>query len=448
MRGKSGEVARRRDRGERVRERGFSTREAVRAAAGVEGAVDAARRRLRHAGRDDEDDRVLGRQLEPLERRPVARPELRSARKKNGTSAPTRAATCASSSGSSGSSSDSFASESAVAASLLPPPSPAATGIRFSMRTRQRGSHPAALASASSAVADDRVLDESLDDERIRRLDRDRVVQVDPLQHRDDVVLSVVASPPTTSARLIFAYAAADAHRSAPPADELRRRELLRTRVRRPPDRRERLLDVALASRPPTGRARWRPSCAGARTRASTTGLTSAIGADLLALERDERRLDARPRAKDRRRNRVEAGLARRELDQDGHGAVRLRPRLGEEAIGDLPLDHDAPLHERLRVLQRLDDERRRDVVGEVRDELRTAVVAARRPRCGARRPRRSRTFGRPSSALAERGLERAIELDRVDDAHAVGEVAGQDSEPRADLERRRRSRRGRSCGR
>ncbi len=42
----------------------------------------------------------------------------------------------------------SFASRSAVAASELPPPRPAATGIRFSIRTRQRGSTPALSASA------------------------------------------------------------------------------------------------------------------------------------------------------------------------------------------------------------------------------------------------------------------------------------------------------------
>ena len=52
----------------------------------------------------------------------------------------------------SGSWSVAFASRSAAAASELPPPRPAATGIRFSIRPRQRGSTPAAAATASSAA--------------------------------------------------------------------------------------------------------------------------------------------------------------------------------------------------------------------------------------------------------------------------------------------------------
>ena len=40
-----------------------------------------------------------------------------------------------------------------------------------------------------------------------------------------------------------------------------------------------------------------------------------------------------------------------------------------------------------------------------------------------------------PVQRVAQRGLERAVELDRVDDAYAVGEVAREHSEPGTDLE-------------
>ena len=61
-------------------------------------------------------------------------PSCGSSRRKNGTSAPSDAAIESSSSVASGVSSRSFARRSAAAASLEPPPSPAATGIRLSMR--------------------------------------------------------------------------------------------------------------------------------------------------------------------------------------------------------------------------------------------------------------------------------------------------------------------------
>ena len=92
---------------------------------------------------------------------------------------------------------------------------------------------------------------------------------------------------------------------------------------------------------------------------------------DRRALERDESGVDARPRTEHRRRHGVESDLPRAELNEDRDGAVRLRSRQREEAIGDLALHHDAPALERRCMLQSLDDERRRDVVREVGDELR-----------------------------------------------------------------------------
>ena len=72
--------------------------------------------------------------------------------RKNGTSAPRVAASCASSSGGSGRSRVAFASRSAVAASELPPPSPAATGISFCDACASAARRRRATASASSAL--------------------------------------------------------------------------------------------------------------------------------------------------------------------------------------------------------------------------------------------------------------------------------------------------------
>src|SRR5262249_17860262 len=146
------------------------------------------------------------------------------------------------------------------------------------------------------------------------------------------------------------------------------------------------------------------------------------------------RRVDARTRAKHRGRNPVKADSARSELHQDRDGSVRLRPRSREEAIRDFTLDHDAPALERGRPLERLHDERRRDVVGNVGDELRwngaeRLDVEVERVAPGQRDVRM--VAERPSEAR----LERAVEFDGMDELDAIGEEAGEDPEPRADLE-------------
>ena len=99
-------------------------------------------------------------------------------------------------------------------------------------------------------------------------------------------------------------------------------------------------------------------------------------------------------------------------------------------------------------MLQGLDDERGRDVVREVGDELRRGRSKLADVDVERVVPERDATFERPSRRIPKHGLERAVELDRVDDAHAIGEVAGEDSEPRADLEDDVGRVEGRSAGR
>ena len=64
------------------------------------------------------------------------------------------------------------------------------------------------------------------------------------------------------------------------------------------------------------------------------------------------------------------AGSRGDELHEHGHGAVGLGGGTGEESIRDLALHHDAPELDLREPVEALDDDRRRDVVREIRDEL------------------------------------------------------------------------------
>src|ERR687887_632977 len=153
-----------------------------------------------------------------------------------------------------------------------------------------------------------------------------------------------------------------------------------------------------------------------------------------LAAKGDERRVHVRARPEDRPRHGMEAGSLGGELDEHRDRAVGLRRRLGEEAVGDLTLDHHAPKLQAGEAVEALDDERSRDVVRQVRDELRWRRLEA--PEVEAERVGDLELDVRPvSEPLRERVRKRAVELDRVHARDAVGEIGGQDPEPRTDLE-------------
>ena len=78
--------------------------------------------------------------------------------------------------------------------------------------------------------------------------------------------------------------------------------------------------------------------------------------------------------------------------------------------------------------VEALDDERRRDVVREVRDELRRVLRELELKRVAEDDVDVRRD-------VAKRRLEVAVDLDRVDVADALGEIAREDSFARADLE-------------
>jgi hypothetical protein len=149
--------------------------------------------------------------------------------------------------------------------------------------------------------------------------------------------------------------------------------------------------------------------------------------------ERDEGGVDIRRRPEDGAGDGVEAGPLRRKLDEDRDRPVRLRRRLGEEAICHLSLHHDRPVLDRRQAGEALRDDRRCDVVGQVRDELR---------RCGPQPGQIEREGVAPvhvdvvaSEEVGEVRLQRAVELHRVDMAGHAGEPARENSQTRPDLE-------------
>ena len=160
----------------------------------------------------------------------------------------------------------SFASRSAVAASELPPPRPAATGIRFSIRARQRGSTRRG-GDRFERPPDERVVREAVDRELGGRLERDRVAELDPLEDRRDLVQAVVPRRPDDERevdlrrgrRADHASAAARATNSGGSSSSARTPGPRPIAVERGCGRR--------GDASPRARASSRASCGGARTR-------------------------------------------------------------------------------------------------------------------------------------------------------------------------------------
>src|SRR5438132_665911 len=181
--------------------------------------------------------------------------------------------------------------------------------------------------------------------------------------------------------------------------DEARQRERVRQRLAAVGERcRDNLLDVAEVSR------------------------------KLLPSKRDKRGIDVRRRLEDPPGDGMESGALGGELDEHRDGAVVLCPRTGKEAVGNLALNHHAPEPNVRQSIEALDDQRRGDVVREVRHELRRVL-------------RQLELEGVAESYVdvfreaAERRLERVVDLDRVDAADSLGEVTGEHSLPGPDLE-------------
>ena len=320
-------------------------------------------------------------------------------------------------------------------------PAPPRPGSASRGALRTAGSSPAAAQIASSAARDERVVREA----RRRAVasasrKRDLVGEREPLEHGDDLVLAVAPQR-------------ADDEREV----ELRRRVPRRARAQRTSASASATNSSGASASARTSRPR--PIAASAATTSSrlatpasasefasvlrrcanaprtTAAHRSASAGAGIRVEGDERRLDVRRRSEDRARDRVEARSHRVEPDEHGDGAIRLRPRLGEEAVGDLALHHHAP---RRRASAARRGSRRRAVSRRCTGGSRRAWSAAARarPRSSASAsPKCSVDVRSRPERLAERRLERPVELDGMDEPHAVCEERREHAEPRADLE-------------
>ena len=123
------------------------------------------------------------------------------------------------------------------------------------------------------------------------------------------------------------------------------------------------------------------------------------------------------------------ADPASRELHQHAHGAVRLRRRRGEEPVRHLALHHHAPELE-LRQVETFGDERRRDVVRQVRNQL-----VRRRVETRDVETERVAPVDVGTRDAREVRLQPSVDLDGVDVRDALGEKARQHAEPGADLQ-------------
>ena len=122
------------------------------------------------------------------------------------------------------------------------------------------------------------------------------------------------------------------------------------------------------------------------------------------------------------------------ELHEHRDRAVGLRAGPREQAVRDLALDHDRPVADARQSVQALHDQRRRDVVRQVRDELRRGGLE--RGEIEAERVAEHEIdVLATAKALGEMWLEPAVELDGVHARDSLGEVFGQNPQAGPDLE-------------
>ena len=172
-------------------------------------------------------------------------------------------------------------------------------------------------------------------------------------------------------------------------------------RARRAPARARR------ARRREPARATRRAPCAGARSRRGRARAPPASppgrGARARRAPSPRWAPGERPCARSRRTTLHVAG----ELGEHGGHAVGARARRGGEPLADLALDHRDPARHRRQFLDRAQDRRRRDPVGQVGDDLGRARDRARRGRAPARRRGAASRSGYGSSASRSAGSRR-----------------------------------------
>ena len=328
-----------------------------------------------------------------------------------------------------------------MAASELPPPSPAATGICFRIRRGERDARcgrapPRARRSRACRRRTPPPRPGRTAARRSRRRARPAAGASRPRACRRR------ASGPTTSARLSFAGASPARSARLMPAPA-RRRARRTPRARAPP-------------RAPPGAAPIAASAATTSSRDATPASASALASVLrrwpkAALDDAPNDLGPRrardaartPRARSRRSAVGGTPCARRDGTPSAarasctstdtapyafvEGSANRRSATSRCTI----THHEPTLGSPSRLSTTIG-------VATLYGRLATSAVAggssaARSIRSAS--PNTSRTFVEPGERAPERRLERAIELDGVDDPRPLGEHAGEDAEARADLE-------------
>ena len=276
-------------------------------------------------------------------------------------------------------------------------------------RRRRRRARAAPLATSVSSAKPAHA-------QAVGRLEHERVGEVDPLQHGRDLVLAVRAARPDDEREVDLRRAPRARHATSPVSAtncsgrSASARSGARARARRARPRRAR------GSRRPASSSEFGKRLAPVRERALDDALDRRVVArERPPRERDERRVDVRARPEHRSRDGMEAGALGRELDEHRDRAVRLRPGLGEEAVGDLALHHHAPA---LDARAARPGSRRRSASRRCRAGWRRASPAADRalPRSSAQRVavHDRRRSSAPVEPLGEPWLEPAVDLDGV----------------------------------
>ena len=184
---------------------------------------------------------------------------------------------------------------------------------------------------------------------------------------------------------------------------------------------------------PPAPASRGAPS-SDARSRRTHQRAQLRVGRRAGAAQADEDGVDVRHRVEDVPRHGPQHAHLGRQLREHRRRAVGGAARLRGQPLPHLALHHR---HLRLDARQLLDhaqDHRRRDAVGQVRDDLgrRRVERAEVEPDGVAEVQRRVRVR---VQGVAEGGLELAVHFDHMHVRHACGQVLRQHAEPAADLE-------------
>ena len=173
-------------------------------------------------------------------------------------------------------------------------------------------------------------------------------------------------------------------------------------------------------------------------------GSLGGIGHDV-----NDRRMHLGPRPEDLRRHVADDRDVALGLHPDAEGAIVLRPRRGADPVGQFLLDRRRHRDGQRIGRQQVREDRRGDVVGQIRDELELPAGMLRpawlaRPRappgacdsCSSGRPAGACvTFGKLAQLFRRELKQPRVDFDRDDSRGQLGHAGGQRAQARADFQ-------------